>query len=83
MSVTQFFISSHIPYKENMIGFGADGANSMLGAKNSLSTLLKKDIPGLFVMKCICHSFALCASCVCTTLPKYVEDLACDVFSYF
>lgn len=82
-SVISFFASNHIPYKENMIGFGADGANSMLGARNSLSTLLKNDIPGLFVMKCICHSFALCASYACATLPKDVEDLARDVFSYF
>lgn len=82
-SVVSFFVSNHIPYKENMIGFGADGANSMLGARNSLSTLLKNDIPGLFVMKCICHSFALCASYACATLPKDVEDLARDVFSYF
>lgn len=66
-----------------MIGFGADGANSMLGARNSLSTLLKKDIPTLFVVMCICHSFALCASYACATLPKDVEDLARDVFSYF
>ena len=55
----------------------------MLGARNSLSTLLKKDIPTLFIMKCICHSFALCASHACATLPKDVEDLARDVFSYF
>lgn len=82
-SVVSFFVSNHIPYKENMIGFGADGANSMLGARNSLSTLPKNDIPGLFVMKCICHSFALCASYACATLPKDVEDLARDVFSYF
>lgn len=79
-SVTHLFNSNHIPYKENMIGFGADGANSMLGARNSLSAMLKKDIPGHFVMKCICHSFALCASCACATLPKDVEDLARDVF---
>ena len=58
-----------------MIGFGADGANSMLGARNSLSTLLKKDMPTLFVMKCICHSFALCASYACGILSKDVEDL--------
>lgn len=82
-AVTKIFADNHIPYKNNMIGFGADGANSMLGAHNSLSTLLKNDIPSLFVMKCICHSFALCASKACATLPKDVEDLARDVFSYF
>ncbi len=48
MQLQLFFADNHIPYKENLIGFGADAANSMLRAHNSLSTLLKKDIPTLF-----------------------------------
>lgn len=55
----------------------------MLGAYNSLSSLLANDVPGLFTMKCICHSFALCASKACLKLPRFVEDLARDVYSYF
>lgn len=66
-----------------MIGFAADGANVMMGVNNSLSTLLKQDIPNLFVMKCICHSFHLCASYDCKKLPRSVEDLARDIHNYF
>lgn len=81
--VVNFFTENDTQYKENMIGFGSDGANVMLGAHNSLSSLLKRDIRGLFIMKCICHSFALCASKACLKLPRFVEDLARDVYSYF
>ena len=66
-----------------MIGFAADGANTMLAAHNSLSSLLKKDIPPLLIIKCICHSFALCASYACLKLPRSIEDLARDIYSYF
>ena len=50
-SVAKFFTENNMPYE--------DGANSILGA------LLKAAVPHLFIMKCICHSFALCASNVC------------------
>ncbi|RUM29380.1 MAG: hypothetical protein DSY42_06665 [Aquifex sp.] len=82
-SVVKFFTENNISYKEHLIGFTADGANSMLGAHNSLSALLKADVPHLFIMKCICHSFALCASNACLKLPRSVEDLARDIYSYF
>ncbi len=34
-------------------------------------------------MKCICHSYALCASYVCLKFPRSIEDLARDIYSYF
>lgn len=80
-SVVNLFIGNRIPYKQNMVGFGSDGSNVMLGAPhNSLASRLKNDVSGLFVMKCICHSFALCASQSCLKLPTFVEDLARDVY---
>lgn len=33
-------------------------------------------------MKCICHSFNLCANYACKKLPRWVEDLARDVHNY-
>lgn len=82
-NIVSFFEENNIPYKENMIGFGADGANAMFGPHHSLSTLLIKDIPNLFTMKCICHSYALCASYACLKLPRGIEDLARNVYAYF
>lgn len=72
-----------IPYKQNLIGFASDGANVMFGKHNSVMALLKKDIPGLYVMKCICHSFHLCASYACHKLPIHLEDLARNIHNYF
>lgn len=60
-TITDFFNSNAIPFKDNMIGFAVDGANAMMGSRNSLKTLLAKDILTLFSMKCVCHLLALCA----------------------
>lgn len=54
-----------------------------MGAHNSLAKLLCDDIPNLFIMKCVCHSFALCASYACKKLPDSCEILLRDVFKYF
>lgn len=59
---------------ENMIGFGADGCNVMMGGNNSVASRLKKNLPGIFVMKCVCHSAHLCASESCKQLPRRCED---------
>uniref|UniRef100_A0A1Y1MFW2 BED-type domain-containing protein n=1 Tax=Photinus pyralis TaxID=7054 RepID=A0A1Y1MFW2_PHOPY len=40
-------------------------------------------IAGIFVMKCICHSFHLCASYACEKLPEEVEKFARYVYNYF
>lgn len=81
--VKAVFNDANIPYKENMIGFAADGASVMMGANHSLSSLLKNDIPNLFIMNCICHSFHLCASYACKTLPRWVEDFTRNIYNYF
>lgn len=81
--VVDFFTNHEIPFKSNLIGFASDGANVMMGEHNSLVALLRKDIPNLYSMKCICHSFHLCASYACQKLPRYVEDLTRDIYNYF
>ena len=68
---------------ENIIGFASDTTNVMFGEHHSVVSLLKQKIPNLFVMKCLCHSAHLCASHACEKLPRAVEDLICDVYSYF
>jgi len=80
--IIHFFIQNQIPYKHNMIGFASDGANSMMGLNNSLKTLIQKDIPQLFIMKCICHSLALCANYACSKLPVEVETLIRDIYNF-
>lgn len=80
--MVNFFGENEIPYKENLIGFASDSCNVMFGAKNSVVTLLKKDVPSLFAFKCICHSLALCVSHATEELPPEVELLVREVYSY-
>ncbi|KAL3231300.1 hypothetical protein MRX96_023346 [Rhipicephalus microplus] len=82
-SLKAVFTSTEIPYERNLIGFAADGANVIMGAHHSVASMLQAQIPGIFILKCICHSFHLCASYACRTLPRGVEDLARDVYNYF
>lgn len=81
--IVNFFQTNQVDYKSQLIGFSADGANTMTGSNHSVQTLLKNDIPHLAVLKCICHSLALCASNACLRLPRVCEDLLRDIHTYF
>lgn len=80
--ITDFLNAHEIPWKTNLIGFAADGASNMFAENRSVAALLQKDIKNLFLMKCSCHSFAKCSSYACEKLPRYVEDLARDIYNY-
>ena len=54
----------------------------MMGSHRSVMKLLKDDCPSLIVVKCTCHSLALCASYACEALPPYVEQSLRDIYSY-
>ena len=60
-AVKSLLTEKNIPL-ENIIGFGSDNCSSMMGTKNGFQKLLKNYVPSVFVMGCIRHSFALCAS---------------------
>lgn len=81
-TVIEQFANDEVPYKHNMIGFAADGANVMFGGNHSLATLLRADIPNLVMVKCVCHSFALCASYACKNIPSYIEEMSRDIYSF-
>lgn len=78
----EFFNNNNIPFKKNMVGFASDGASVMFGVNRSVKTLLEIDSPGLFVIKCTCHSLALIASYACEKVPNKVEQLVRDVYTY-
>jgi hypothetical protein len=71
-----------VDYKEQLRGFGSDGASVLMRCENTVMKLLKNYCPDLFVVKCICHSLALCASNACSKLPEYIEQLMRDIYSY-
>lgn len=55
-----FFGKYEVSYGYYLIAIAADGINVMMGLKNSVTALLRKDIPYIFIMRCIRHSLALC-----------------------
>jgi len=58
--IIHLFNVHDIPYKHNLAGFASYGANVMFGNKHSVKSLSEEDVPHLFVIKCLCHSLALC-----------------------
>lgn len=76
------FTSVKIP-KENIIGFGSDGCNTMMGKHNSVMSRFLKDFPGIYISKCICHSIHLCSSAASKELPRQAEDLTRDIYNFF
>lgn len=80
--IVKSFNNHNVNYKNNLIGFAADGANVMTGSRNSVATLLRIDCPNIVILKCICHSFALCSSYASEKLPSSVELLAREIYNY-
>ena len=67
----------------NVVGFGSDGCNTMMGKYNSVSSRMKSLCPNIYISKCICHSLHICASAACKMLPRVVEDFARNIYNYF
>lgn len=80
--VIESFQKYSIPL-ENIIGFGSDGANTMMGCHNSVSSRFRQLCPGITILKCICHSLHLCANDATKELPYTCEKLARNVYNYF
>lgn len=68
--------------KCNVIGFGSDGCNTMMGEHNSVASRMRKNFPGIFIMNCVCHSAHLCASESCKMLPRPCEELARNIYNF-
>jgi hypothetical protein len=67
---------------EHILGVASDGANVMVGSKNSFFSRLKQEVPHSILLKCICHSAALIASYACSELPKEAESLLRQIYTY-
>lgn len=82
-SIVRFFEINDVPYKKQLVGLAADGANVMMGPNESVCSKLKVDCPDLVHLKCVSHSFHLVASHASNKLPDYLETLLRDVHNYF
>lgn len=81
-AVKETLKSRNIPLT-NIIGFASDNCSTMMGSNGGFQKLLKDDVPSAFIMGCVCHSFALCASHAVSVLPSYLEAFLKDVTAYF
>lgn len=55
----------------------------MVSAHNSVFSHLKKEIPHIASVKCLCHMIHLAASKACLKLPKSIEDMLTSVGAHF
>ena len=65
------------------MALGTNGANVMIGARNSVLSRFKDAQPNIFHIHCTCHVAALYATDACKTFPKFFEQLCRDIRSNF
>ncbi|KYN02291.1 hypothetical protein ALC62_06893 [Cyphomyrmex costatus] len=68
---------------DKLVGIGVDGANSMIGPHNSLSSRVLALVPHLIVVQCLCHSLHLAAENACSSLPRHIDYLIETSHSWF
>ncbi|XP_026293825.1 uncharacterized protein LOC113217939 [Frankliniella occidentalis] len=71
---------------QNLVGLGTDGAASMCSAvhdNSSVYSLLKRDVPNLQLVKCVCHTLHLAASHASDVLPEDLEFLVRETRNWF
>lgn len=76
-----FLDKNNIPIK-NIVGMASDNASVMTGCNNSFFSRLKLEVPGVVLIKCICHSSAIIANKACEKLPRNCENLIRNVANY-
>lgn len=79
------FTDADVPI-ENIVRFGSDGCNTMMGKNNSVSSRLRNDLPGITVQRCVCHSVRYVAympicTPICLFLPFRSQNLCNNVQS--
>ena len=61
---------------QKMRGIGCDNASVMTGSENGVFAILKRTVPHLLLMRCVCHSVQLAVSAAAkSALPKHLESL--------
>ncbi|XP_057331417.1 uncharacterized protein LOC130671506 [Microplitis mediator] len=68
---------------QNMVGIGVDGASVMIGKKNSVTAIFKRELNDLIIMRCVCHSLHLCAEDAAAALPSRLEHFVREAHNYF
>lgn len=68
----------------NMVGIGTDNANVMIGKNKSVHVALKKEVPELILVKCVCHSLQLAVNqSLDEHLPESLEFIVYETYNWF
>lgn len=78
------------PYFENDLkddigdGIGTDNASVMVGINNGVYQLLKREVPHLVLIRCVCHSIQLATSAaMAECLPRNLDFLVRETYNWF
>jgi len=82
-SVIENCIAENDVVIENVIGFGCDGASSMVGSHNSVFSRIEAANPHTVLMKRVCHSLALCVQHTFEVMPSDVGYFVSVISSWF
>lgn len=66
-----------------LLALGTDGGPNFCGSNHSLYALLKKDIPHLMIVRCVCHSLDKCASYASQAFPPTLEFMIREARNWF
>lgn len=67
----------------NIVGFAADNCSTVMGSVVGFQAQLQREVPHVFVLGCVCHSFALCANTASKHLPSWLEAFIKNICFYF
>lgn len=69
---------------QNLLGIGTDNASVMTGVNNGVHAKLKRELPYLVLVRCICHSLQLAVSAVTKNfLPRNLEFIIKETYNWF
>ena len=65
-------------------GIGTDNASVMVGINNGVYQLLRKEVPHLVLIRCVCHSIQLATSAaMAECLPRNLDFLVRETYNWF
>lgn len=67
----------------NCIGYASDGASAMVGEHDSVWSRIKAASPNCILIKCICHSLALCIKHAFERMPANLGFMLTEIPKWF
>ncbi|CAB3986321.1 zinc finger MYM-type 6-like [Paramuricea clavata] len=67
----------------NCVGYASDGASVMVGEHNSVWSRIKEESPNCILIKCVCHSLALCIKHAFEKMPANIGFMLSEIPKWF